>query len=63
METISNIQETEENTSTELNKPDKDINLYPTIRTVTIAVLVIVFIFLVLFLIYQNGKSIYVNGI
>ncbi len=38
-------------------------NVYPTLRTIVLALCVILAVSIVLFLIYQNGKSIYANGI
>jgi hypothetical protein len=38
-------------------------NLYPVVRHLTLIVLVLLFATLILFLMHQNGKSIYDNGI
>jgi hypothetical protein len=41
----------------------EEINLYPTLRTLFLVACVIITIAVALFLIYQNGKSIYETGI
>lgn len=41
----------------------KKINLYPSLRHILLVILVILGFTLVLFLMHQNGKSIYENGI
>lgn len=38
-------------------------NLYPTVRHTILVIVVIFFVALILFLMHQNGKSIYDNGI
>lgn len=39
------------------------INLYPFLRKLFFWACIIVFLLVILFLVYQNGKSIYDNGI
>ena len=41
----------------------EEVNIYPTLRTTLLVLCVLFAIGLVLFLIYQNGKSIYANGL
>lgn len=60
---------TQENTvSTMAEKPaeniyHKDTNIYPMMRTTILAICFIITVCIVLFLIYQNGRSIYESGI
>ena len=41
--------------------PEK--NIYPTLRTTVIVLCFLLALFVAVFLIYQNGKTIYANGI
>lgn len=47
----------------EENEYKGEINLYPILRTIFIILCIILVVGLVAFLIYQNGKSIYDNGL
>ncbi len=66
---MTDIQESPSpvNTSTpaqaETQTTHEEINLYPTLRTLFLVMCVLFTIAVVLFLIYQNGKSIYETGI
>ena len=62
-EITQNNSEVNISQTTEKNAYHTETNLYPTIRTVLLSLCVILTISLVLFLIYQNGKSLYANGI
>ncbi|MDB5259828.1 MAG: hypothetical protein JWN37_59 [Candidatus Nomurabacteria bacterium] len=61
MDTESQKINLQKEDSTVQNK--KDINLYPALRRGFLIFCIIAAIFIILFLIYQNGKSIYANGI
>lgn len=41
----------------------REFNAYPFLRRVFFALIVLFFVILILFLVYQNGKSIYDGGI
>lgn len=58
-------QEPQENTpvSTEVVPEEKTINLYPLIRHMFLIVCILLTITIILFLIYQNGKSLYDKGL
>ncbi len=58
---INITETTEENKSR--NSYHTDTNVYPAIRTIILSVCVLIALSVVIFLIYQNGKSIYANGI
>ncbi len=55
------VVETEPNTSEKAS--DGDVNIYPKLRHLILILCVLLTITIVVFLIYQNGKSIYANGI
>ncbi len=58
----NDLPEKDQNPVTETNgKPKK--NLYPFVRHVFLISIVLCVFLLLLFLIYQNGKSIYENGL
>jgi Na+/H+ antiporter NhaC len=50
---------TETNVDTEKN----EVNIYPTIRHLVLIICALLTIAIILFLFYQNGKSIYDNGL
>jgi hypothetical protein len=45
------------------NEVDKDINVYPVLRHVFLIFCILLTVLIVFFLMYQNGKSIYENGL
>ena len=57
------VQTPETQVTPETTKVNSEINLYPILRTVLISVCVLIALGFVLFLIYQNGRSIYANGL
>lgn len=55
-------QQNQQTVSKETN-PHHVKNIYPTMRHFILTILILLGIFVILFLIHQNGKSIYENGI
>lgn len=47
----------------EISEDSSKLNIYPIIRHLFLIVCILLAISIILFLIYQNGKSIYVKGI
>lgn len=45
------------------NPYSEDVNLYPTLRTTILILCVLLAVSIAIFLIYQNGKTIYANGL
>jgi hypothetical protein len=40
-----------------------ETNVYPSLRTTFLVILILISLCIIFFLIYQNGKSIYANGL
>lgn len=40
-----------------------EVNAYPTLRKIFFSLVILFFVVIAVFLVYQNGKSIYDNGI
>ncbi len=55
------VQNTEE--IEDISEDSGKLNIYPIIRHLFLIVCILLTISIILFLIYQNGKSIYVKGI
>jgi hypothetical protein len=52
------VPETQKNTYS-----STETNVYPTFRTILLGLSILLAVCLVIFLIYQNGRSIYANGL
>lgn len=65
METLSNIQPTTPNTPEILTDSEdgSTINLYPIVRHLFLTLCILLALSIIVFLLYQNGKSIYDKGI
>lgn len=65
MEISSNNQQPNVVTSemVDIQDDNAEINLYPVVRHIFLTICILLAISIILFLIYQNGKSIYDKGI